>query len=443
MSVANVLPRTATVVATTMERYDPTLDLRSAWTADIGSIRVLFGDGRTRELGDEVRRLGAKRALLVTDVGVRAAGHVQRARQALDDAGVKVHIFDAVEENPTTAHVRAAVGAAFAADGDIDLLIGFGGGSAMDCAKAVNFLLTNGGRMEDYWGHDRATKPMLPSIGVPTTAGTGSEAQSFALISQTETGRKMACGDPKARFRTVILDPSVLPSQPREVAQATAIDAITHAVESFVSRRGNPISQMLAREAWRLLDAHATAYVDIFNDDVDGESTRPAHEAVGMDDTQVADRPTLDRLADHPRAMLLGAHLAGAAIECSMLGAAHACANPLTAHYDMVHGTAVGMMLPHVVRANAEAAGGDYADLARVAGLADPSAAALADRLEAILRATGQPLTLTEAGVGPLDDAALDTLADDAAAQWTAGFNPRTADAALCRALYEQVRGAR
>ena len=139
-------------------------------------------------------------------------------------------------------------------EGGFDLLIGLGGGSAMDCAKGINFILTNGGRMEDYWGVDKATKPMLPSIGIPTTAGTGSEAQSFALISQEDTHQKMACGDKKARFRTVILDPALTKSTPKGVTAATGIDAISHAVESYVSTRRNPISQMFAKEAWRLLE---------------------------------------------------------------------------------------------------------------------------------------------------------------------------------------------
>ncbi|MCB0316854.1 MAG: iron-containing alcohol dehydrogenase, partial [Calditrichaeota bacterium] len=184
-------------------------------------------------------------------------------------------------------------------------------------------------------------KPMLPSIGVPTTAGTGSEGQSYALISQEETHRKMACGDIKARFRIVILDPLLPQSVPDEVAAVTGIDAISHALESFVSTRRNTVSQMFAREAWHLLEANFETILE----------ERQNTTAWGQ--------------------MLLGAHLAGLAIENAMLGAAHACANPLTANYGVTHGVAVGLMLPHVIRFNSAAVGGLYAELVRAAGLND------------------------------------------------------------------------
>ena len=163
-------------------------------------------------------------------------------------------VFDGVEENPTTRHVEA--GAGFRADAScIDFLIAVGGGSSMDCAKGINFLLTNGGTMADYKGFGKASKPMLPSIGVPTTAGTGSEAQSYALIADEQTHMKMACGDRKAAFRVAILDPEVTVSQPAKVTAVTGIDALSHALESYVTTRRNPLSQMFAREAWRLLEA--------------------------------------------------------------------------------------------------------------------------------------------------------------------------------------------
>ena len=140
----------------------------------------------------------------------------------------------------------------------------------MDCAKGINFLVSNGGRMEDYWGDGKATRPMLPSIGVPTTAGTGSEAQSFALIEQEGTLRKMACGDEKVRFGAVILDPELTATQPRRVAALTAMDAVSHVVESFVTTRRNPVSRTFSREAWRLL---SEAFVPAMGEQPD-EATR-------------------------------------------------------------------------------------------------------------------------------------------------------------------------
>ncbi len=399
-------------------RYDPSARAeRDGWQADIGGIDVTCGPGSLSMLGQIAQVLNGHRALLVTDPGLVAAGHAARAQQILEASGLKTLVFDGVEENPTTAHVDA--GLVVARELDADLLIGLGGGSAMDCAKGINFLLAGGGRMEDYKGYGLAKGTLLPSIGIPTTAGTGSEAQSFALLARAEDHAKMACGDPQARFRDVILDPELLASLPRSVAAVSALDAISHAVESFVTRRRNPISQMNAREAWRLL-----------------------HRSY---------EPFLENRTDAGAAgdMLLGAHLAGAAIEASMLGAAHACANPLTAHYGVTHGIAVALMLPHVVRFNATSAEGAesasaalYGDLARTVGLngdAPSDTERLARRLSALAAQAGLPATLQGFGV-PLD--VLDQLADEAAGQWTARFNPRAADAGALRRLYGAAYGS-
>ena len=157
-------------------------------------------------LGELTAELGS-RVLLVTDRGLREAGHEDRAIQALRSAGLSITVFDDVHPNPTTEDVDR--GLAVAREHGIDVIVGLGGGSSMDCAKGVNFLLTNGGRMADYWGVGKAKMPMLPMIAVPTTAGTGSEAQSFALIANAETHMKMACGDKKAACRVAILDPEL------------------------------------------------------------------------------------------------------------------------------------------------------------------------------------------------------------------------------------------
>ncbi|MEO1082640.1 MAG: iron-containing alcohol dehydrogenase [Acidobacteriota bacterium] len=374
---------------------------------DVGGIRVLFGAGTEEQLGEVAAQLG-RRPLVVTDPGLIAAGHVQRGVDSLTRAGLEPAVFDGAAENPTTEHVARGVDAA--RRHDADLLIGLGGGSSMDCAKGINFLYTNGGQMEDYWGVGKATKPMLPSVGVPTTAGTGSEAQRFALISQADTHRKMACGDKKARFHTVILDSNVLATVPRDIAAVTGIDALSHAVESYVTRRRNAISQLFAREAWRLIE----------------RSFEQSLEADGV-----------DARAD----MLLGAHFAGAAIEASMLGAAHSCANPLTARYGVVHGTAIGVMLPHVVRFNGREVDDLYGDLVQTAGLNGhrptgdaPEAERLSGRLEDLLRAGHQPRRLEDCGV---ERAQLEQLAAEAAEQWTAQFNPRTVDAADLLGLYD------
>jgi alcohol dehydrogenase len=266
-----------------------------------------------------------------------------------------------------------------------DMLIGLGGGSSMDCAKGINFLYTNGGKMQDYWGTDKATQPMLPLIAIPTTSGTGSEAQSYALITDPETHQKMACGDSKALPKLAILDPDLTATQPQSVTAATGIDAVAHAVETLVCRKRNPISLQFSVEAWQRLNRSL--------------------EKVLSDPTDV------DARAD----MLLGAHLAGCAIENSMLGAAHALANPLTAHAGVVHGFAVGMMLSHVIRFN----GQEQDDYQKELGI---SFDVLARRIETMLDTAGIPRSLSSHGIKA---DALPDLAADAAKQWTAMFNPR------------------
>ncbi len=179
------------------------IDTKGSWEAPIGAVRVLFGRGRLAEIGEVTAGLGVRRPLVVSDAGLRAAGHPAMAEGALHAAGLETASWYEAAENPTAADVER--GAAAAADHRTDCLVAIGGGSALDCAKGINFVFTNGGSMIDYRGYGKATRPLLPSVGVPTTAGTGSEAQSYALISDTETHEKMACGDPEASFRASLL----------------------------------------------------------------------------------------------------------------------------------------------------------------------------------------------------------------------------------------------
>lgn len=369
-----------------------------SWEVDFDGTRLVYGLNALEKLGALVDGLGCRRILLVTDPGVREAGHVERAEIALRQKGIEVAVFDEVEPNPTTKHVDHGV--RIAADQAIDGIVGLGGGSPMDCAKGINFLLTNGGAMEDYRGVNKATRPMLPAVGVPTTAGTGSDAQSFALIAQEGTRAKMACGDRKAKFAGVILDPRLPATQSRDLVAVNGFDAVSHVAESYVSTRSNPLSRIFAREGWRLLDG--------------------SFEAV----LAQADEAAWGR-------MLLGAHLAGASIEHSMLGAAHACANPLTARFDVPHGVAVGLTLPHVMRHNETVVGDLYDDLLRSSGSGVRS---LVERIEALRSTAGLAERLGNCGV-PRE--CLPELAEDASRQWTAGFNPRPVAAQELIAFYE------
>jgi alcohol dehydrogenase len=346
--------------------------------------QVLFGEGSVERLGEEAASRGFSRALLVADEGLISAGHVERARRILHKSGMDAVLFHDFEANPTTAMVEA--GRDFAAHLDIDSIVALGGGSSMDCAKGINFLLTNGGRMQDYWGYGKAGKPMLPMIAIPATAGTGSEAQSYALISDAATHVKMACGDPKASFQLAILDPDIAVSAPAAVRAAAGYDALSHAVESFVTTRRNPVSDLYAREAFRLIEAN-----------FESGATGP---------------------------MQLGAHYAGIAIEHSMLGAAHACANPLTARYGTTHGHAIAVLLPHVTAWNEAAAGCCYRELSPC----------LTQRLTELRAGAGLPATLRDLGVAPGE---LDSLAEAASVQWTGKFNPRPFDRTGAREIYE------
>jgi alcohol dehydrogenase len=368
--------------------------------------RIVFGPGTLDRIGDLARDAGFHRTLLVSDPDLATSGHPDRVRRLLERAGIEVVEFHEFAPEPDASMVEAGANAVRAAQ--VDSMVAVGGGSSLDCAKGLNFLLTSGGRMADYRGYGKATAPMLPMIAVPTTAGTGSEAQSYALISDSRTHDKMACGDPKAAFRVAVLDPELTLSLPRAVTAATGYDALSHAVESYVTTKRNPLSTAFAREAFRLLEGHFERVLGTPSD------------------------------LEARSAMLLGAHLAGLAIEASMLGATHACANPLSARYGTIHGVAIALLLPHVVRWNAGAAGPLYAELLRAAGR-DPMADAagtLADRLEALAVHACLPRGLRAAGVSRDD---LPALASHAAAQWTGTFNPRPFDAKGALELYKEA----
>jgi alcohol dehydrogenase len=383
-----------------------------------GRPHLVFGAGCSQRVGALAADLGAKHALLVTDAGIVAAGHASRVAASLRAAGLKVTVFADVHENPTTREVDACL--EVAREAGIDLIVGLGGGSSMDTAKGTNFLLTNGGRIQDYWGVGKAPKPMLPLIAIPTTAGTGSEMQCAALIADEVTHQKMACLDSKVLARVAILDPELTRSQPQRVAACTGIDAVAHAVETAVTTKRTEESWAFSREAFRLCV--------------------PALPAVLTDPEDLTTRAR----------MQLGAAFAGAAIERSMLGAAHAAANPLTARFGIVHGVAVGVMLPHVVRFNAQlpSVRAIYAELAVAAGLVEPfdsqdcAVDRLLKRLDELLWffGDGAPVTLATLNVRR---ETIPALAEGAAKQWTAGFNPRPIGEKEFVELYEAAFGPR
>jgi alcohol dehydrogenase len=322
-------------------------------------------------------------------------GYTQEAVRALKARRMEVFGFHDFAPNPTTAMV--AKGGEYAAPHGIDLIVALGGGSSLDCAKAINFVVSNGGKIEDYWGYGKAHKPMLPMIAIPTTAGTGSEAQSFATITDAATHRKRTAGDAKLVFRAAILDPRLTLTQPANLTASSGYDALSHALETLVTNRQTALSDCFSRSAWRLINS--------------------SFERVLLDPADLEARSE----------MLLGAHFGGLAIENSMLGAAHACAYPLTSAYGLPHGTAISAVLAHVVEWNTPVAAERYREL---------FAGDLPNRLRQLAEKAGLPSSLREAGI-PLE--AIARLSEDAGTQWTGKFNPRPFDVAAAREIYERA----
>lgn len=359
--------------------------------------QVFFGDGSRKQLGDLASKYG-KKILLVSDPGVSSAGHSHSAKEILQKSGLEVFLFDQSIENPTESSVQDCV--QVAKKENIDVIVGLGGGSSMDTAKGCNFILSNGGRMSDYWGVGKAKKGFLPFIAVPTTAGTGSECQSFALISHDESHKKMACGDKKALPLVTILDPELTISQPHSVSASTGVDALAHALESAVTVKRNKKSARHSQLAFNLIQENLPLVLkDPCNLEYRGN-------------------------------VLLGASHAGAAIEQSMLGAAHSMANPLTVSKGVVHGIAVSMALPEIIKFNASRRAEtnfQYAELARNSGIAEQGSAdthatqLLLERVCLILGQSGIPDSIATFGFTQED---IPSLASDAFEQWTAQFNP-------------------
>ena len=369
--------------------------------------RIVFGQDTASRLGELAADFKPRSVLVVSDPGIVEAGHFDAAAKTLREAGLSIHSFHDFGENPTSDMVDAGV--RFAAQCKPDLLIGLGGGSSMDCCKGINFVYSCGGTIHDYHGVGKATTDMLPMIAVPTTSGTGSEAQSFALISDAKTHVKMPCGDPRAACRIALLDPLLTVTQPRALTALTGIDALSHAIETYVTSRRNPISVTYSRRSFTLL---ASGFSRVLSDSGDLEARAQ---------------------------MQVGAHLAGMAIESSMLGAAHATANPLTARHDVTHGQAVGLMLPAVIRMNGAEHPSWYADLVRdIAPDIKPDEAAehLACLVTSWLKEAGLATSFSELSISETE---IDSLVQEALQQWTGTFNPVPLDEHRTKELYRSV----
>lgn len=347
--------------------------------------RILFGAGEFARLGELAREQNATRCLLLADQGSVDVGHAQEAARSLKARRVDVFAFHDFTTQPTVAMVEAA--REYAAPQAVNLVVGLGDGSTLDFAKAVNVVIANGGSIRDYRGYGNVPKPLLPMIAVPTTAGSGSEAQGSAVIIDPDGHSKMICGDPKIFFRTAILDPKLTLGQTAAATAANGYEAISHAVETLLSTRRTPISECFSREAWRLLEANFVRAMQVPED-------------LGA-----------------RGALLLAAHLAGLAIEYAALGPAHACAQPLVENYKMPQGVAAALVLAPALEWLEDGLG-------------------WAPRLRELAGAGDLPRSLGDASV---PEQVLPRLAEEAAAQWSGRFSSRHFDAEAALEIYRSA----
>jgi len=367
--------------------------------------RIMFGPGSSARAGELAMDRNATTVLLVSDPGVTEAGHTDAVASALRAHRISVHLFTGVHENPTLAEVSAC--AAAARRHGPDLIVGLGGGSVLDVAKACAMVCAEGIGIALRPGMTASSRPHLPMIAIPTTAGTGSECQPHAVICDDQTHTKVAFATSRSLPEAAILDPALTVTQPRRVTADSGFDAIVHAVEVWVTKPGNPLSSLFAGEAFSLLAGNLPTVL-AKPDDLD---------ARGL--------------------VQLGAAWAGLGIAHSMLGAAHAAGNALTARYPISHGAAVGSMLPAVIRFNSEddRVRARYAALAMRSGLGG-DVSALLERLSSLWSLTPNPADLTGFGVTAGD---VDGLAAEAARQRTGEFNPRPVSAGVFRELFTEA----
>lgn len=323
--------------------------------------KIIFESGAISRLKDVIEAdFGAKRLLLVTDKGIVRSGIAAKVLSQLPGTPV----FDEVEQNPTQRTVNR--GGAVARQRGSDLIIGLGGGSALDAAKGVALLTTNPGGIEDYEGRSKYKTAPLPVIAVPTTCGTGSEVTWVAVITHTERKFKMGIKGPQMFPAVALVDPELLATLPRPLVAATALDALTHAVEAYTAKPATFMTDVWARESFGLVFRHSQdAYRNI-------EGNREAREG-----------------------MMKGSLLAGLAFGNSDVGAVHCIAESIGALYDIPHGVANAVFLPFVMEFNLPVSAGRYAELARLAGIeeADDARASrkLIQRIRELSRAMGIP----------------------------------------------------
>lgn len=358
-------------------------------------MELAYGAGAVKKTGEYAKEFG-KKAFIVTDKGVEGAGLLEPVIQSLKEHGVSWEVFNEVEQDPSveTAH---ACHERFKASG-ADVIIGVGGGSSLDTAKACGVLATNGGRITDYEGVGKVPNPAAPVIGIPTTAGTGSELTINLVITDRARQFKFAVIGKNAACRVAIADPVMTLSMPPGLTASTGLDALTHAIESYTSVTTHPFSEALALEAVTKITGHLRQAV-----------------ANGRD-------------LEERDQVLQGVIMASVAFSNTRLGNAHAMAHPLGARFRVPHGVANAILLPHVMWFNVPAVPHKFARLAeamgeRIEGLTMMEAAYKAvDAVRKLSEDVGIPKGIREMGVTEAD---IDVLAEDSMKSGNIQANPR------------------
>ncbi|WP_304442455.1 MULTISPECIES: iron-containing alcohol dehydrogenase [unclassified Sporosarcina] len=333
---------------------------------------VIFGKGSIDQAGDGCARLGAQRVLVVSDDGVQAAGWTERVMESCLSAGLSVSLFTGVSINPTSEEVEACAGQYI--HDSCDAVVGVGGGSVLDVAKAAAILATNGGHIRDYEGIDHIHRPLPPLVMVTTTAGSGSDVSQFAIILDPERKKKMTIVSKSLVPDISIVDPAVLSTKSARLTASTGLDVLTHAIESYVSIASTPLT-----------DVHAKSSIQL--------CAKYLRESVASADNQYAKEQ-----------MAIASLHAGLAFSNAILGAVHAIAHSIGGHYPFLHGDINAVMLPHVMKFNASAAPGRFKDIAHLLGentdgLSSSEASDLAiAHVERLAVDIGAPLTLTGMG---------------------------------------------
>lgn len=354
-----------------------------------GPHSILFGNGEVARIGKEARRLGGNRVLVVTDRVIAKVGILEKVRASLEEEGLQVGVFDGTEPEPTLRNYNECL--KIVSEGGYDLVVGLGGGSSMDLAKAVALVGGIGGPIKDYFGIDRVPKRGLPTIMVCTTSGTGSEVSKFAILTDQDTNLKMAIVSPYILANVAIVDPTLTLSMPPSVTAATGMDALTHAIEGYVAVKSSPLTDALALEAARII----------------GRSLRPA----------VADGRNLEARAEMALASMIGGQVL---TTTGGAGAVHGLAFALGVHYHLPHGLANSLVLPYVLEYTAMSS---VPKLVKVAeALGEPSdgksdreyAGSVVRAIFQLQKDIGVPIRLRDVGV---EREKLPVLARDAAKQ--------------------------